>query len=109
MGTGVHGVAAPSELDLWESICPDPNILLRSPARAADRVRDRDDIRRRRRTNLSQALSISYAEPLEIVRGERAYLYDATATRGSTSSTTSATSGTPTRASRRRWPARRPC
>ena len=76
MGTAVHGVAAPSELDLWESICPDPNILLRSPARAADRVRDREDIRRRRRTNLSQALSISYGEPLEIVRGERAYLYD---------------------------------
>ena len=39
-------------------------------------MRDRDDLRRRRRTNLSQALSISYAEPLEIVRGERAYLYD---------------------------------
>ena len=37
----------------------------------------RDDIRRRRRTNLSRALSISYREPLEIVRGERAYLYDA--------------------------------
>ncbi len=76
MGTGVHGVAAPSELDLWESICPDPNLLLRAPARAADRLRTRDDIRRRRRTNLSQALSISYREPLEIVRGERAYLYD---------------------------------
>jgi 4-aminobutyrate aminotransferase-like enzyme/Ser/Thr protein kinase RdoA (MazF antagonist) len=77
MGTAVHGVAAPSELDLWESICPDPNLLLRSTARAAGRVRDREDLRRRRRTNLSQALSISYREPLEIVRGERAYLYDA--------------------------------
>ena len=76
MGTGVHGVAAPSELDLWESICPDPNLLLRAPTRAADRLRTRDDIRRRRRTNLSRALSISYREPLEIVRGERAYLYD---------------------------------
>ncbi len=80
MGTGVHGVAAPSELDLWESISPDPNLLLRSPARAADRTRSRDDLRRRRRTNLSQALSISYREPLEIVRGERAYLYDSDGT-----------------------------
>jgi Ser/Thr protein kinase RdoA (MazF antagonist) len=30
MGTGVHGVALPSQLDVWESVCPDPDLILRS-------------------------------------------------------------------------------
>ena len=32
---------------------------------------------RRRRTNIGRSLSLSYADPLQIVRGEGAYLYDA--------------------------------
>jgi 4-aminobutyrate aminotransferase-like enzyme/Ser/Thr protein kinase RdoA (MazF antagonist) len=77
MGTGIHGVAAPSELDVWESISPDPNLILRAATHAHPPARDRANLLLRRRTNLSQALSMSYREPLEIVRGERAYLFDA--------------------------------
>jgi 4-aminobutyrate aminotransferase-like enzyme/Ser/Thr protein kinase RdoA (MazF antagonist) len=77
MGTGMHGVAAPSELDVWESISPDPNLILRA-AEARPAVRDRTpaEILRRRRANFSAALSISYREPLAIVGGEGAYLVD---------------------------------
>ena len=34
-------------------------------------------IERRRRTNIGRSLSLSYADPLQIVRGQGAYLYDA--------------------------------
>ena len=48
------------------------------PARAASRrAPPRPDIAARRRTVMSRALSLAYREPLHIVRGEGAYLYDA--------------------------------
>ncbi len=77
MGTGMHGVAAASELDVWESICPDPNLILRSTAAPAPRARRAEELLLRRRTNLSPALSIAYAEPITIVGGEGAHLVDA--------------------------------
>ena len=77
MGADVPGVAPADEADLWMSISPDPNLLLgRSGGVAARPPRDRTGIAARRRTNLSRAMSISYDEPLHIVRGEGAYLYD---------------------------------
>ena len=74
---GVPGVAARSELTVWQSVAPDPNLLLRLPegTRADPGVPD-DEIRRRRRTLLSPAMSLSYAEPLHVVRGEGAHLID---------------------------------
>jgi 4-aminobutyrate aminotransferase-like enzyme/Ser/Thr protein kinase RdoA (MazF antagonist) len=78
MGTDVYGVAPASEADLWKSISPDPNLILRRPAGITARTpRSRDSVAARRRTNLSRALSLAYDEPLEIVRGEGAHLYDA--------------------------------
>ncbi len=77
LGADVPGVAAPDEASLWESISPDPNlILLRRDGDEARLPRPGDEIARRRRGNLSSALSIAYREPLHIVRGEGAYLYD---------------------------------
>ncbi len=69
------GVALSEEADVWRSICPDPNLLL--GRRGGDDARaPRADPAAPRRTVLSQALSLAYREPLEIVRGEGAYLYD---------------------------------
>ena len=52
---------------------------------------------------MSRALSLAYDEPLQIVRGEGAYLYDdRPAVASSTWSTTSRTSATATRAWSRR-------
>jgi 4-aminobutyrate aminotransferase-like enzyme/Ser/Thr protein kinase RdoA (MazF antagonist) len=75
---GVPGVAARSELALWQSIAPDPNLILRLPegTRADPGVPDAEMLRRRR-TLLSPAMSLSYAEPLHIVRAEGAHLIDA--------------------------------
>ncbi|MDA0174629.1 aminotransferase class III-fold pyridoxal phosphate-dependent enzyme [Solirubrobacter taibaiensis] len=71
----LDGVALPEEADLFRSVCPDPNLLLGLPGGVSARS-SRPDIAARRRTVMSRALSLAYAEPLQIVRGEGAYLYD---------------------------------
>ncbi|MFI0469641.1 aminotransferase class III-fold pyridoxal phosphate-dependent enzyme [Saccharopolyspora sp. 5N102] len=76
--TDLPGAVRPDEVDVWESISPNPNLILRAPEpTAVDPVRSAADIAARRRTNLSTALSLSYAEPLHIVAGEGAELIDA--------------------------------
>jgi 4-aminobutyrate aminotransferase-like enzyme/Ser/Thr protein kinase RdoA (MazF antagonist) len=70
------GVALSEEADLWRSVCPDPNLLLE--LRGGDAAHPpRPDIADRRRTVMSAALSLAYREPLHIVRGRGAHLYDA--------------------------------
>jgi 4-aminobutyrate aminotransferase-like enzyme len=77
LGTDVPGVARRSERELWQSVCPDPNLLVglpegdeRRPCPAAA------EIAAQRAVRLSGALSLSYAEPLHIVRGDGAHLID---------------------------------
>jgi 4-aminobutyrate aminotransferase-like enzyme/Ser/Thr protein kinase RdoA (MazF antagonist) len=70
------GVALSDEADVWRSVCPNPNLLLGLPGGIAARPA-RPDIAARRPVVLSQALSLAYREPLHIVRGRGAYLYDA--------------------------------
>jgi 4-aminobutyrate aminotransferase-like enzyme/Ser/Thr protein kinase RdoA (MazF antagonist) len=71
------GVAAPSERELWLSLSPDPSRLLGLPETSRARREDPETLRRRRREHLSSSLSLSYGEPLHIVRGYGAFLYDA--------------------------------
>ena len=69
-------MALSDEADVWRSVCPDPNLLLGLPGGVAARP-PRPDIAARRPVVMSQALSLAYREPLHIVRGAGAYLYDA--------------------------------
>lgn len=76
-GTGVPEQVTTDEADLWMSVSVDPNLLLgRENGVAARPPRDAGGIAARRRTNFSRAMSIAYREPLHIVRGEGAYLFD---------------------------------
>jgi 4-aminobutyrate aminotransferase-like enzyme/Ser/Thr protein kinase RdoA (MazF antagonist) len=76
-GCAVHGVGMLAERDLWESISPDPNLLLGLPGGCrAEPPRATIDVLAARRSSLSGALSLSYETPLRIVRGAGAYLYD---------------------------------
>ena len=68
------GVAAPRELAVWESFLPDPNLLLRIPLETT--FHPPSDLRERRARLLGPSLSLSYAEPIHMVRGRGAYLYD---------------------------------
>ena len=72
-----RGVAAPSQIDVWRSISPNPNHLLGldSSAVTADKT-SRKEILDSRKSHVGPSLSVSYEEPLKIVRGHMQYLYD---------------------------------
>ncbi|MBK7809294.1 MAG: aminotransferase class III-fold pyridoxal phosphate-dependent enzyme [Saprospiraceae bacterium] len=75
------GVAFPSELDIWKSICPDPNIFLQQEVLYPKKQKQTNEIIRYRTDHLGKSLSLSYAEPLHIVRGEGSFLIDITGRR----------------------------
>ena len=72
------GVAAPSEREAWLDLCPDPNLLLAVPEKLFPPVEPtREEIRAARAERIGFNLSVSYREPLHIVRGKGQFLYDA--------------------------------
>lgn len=74
---GFNGVAAPSERELWLSLCPDPNLILQIPARHFPQPpRPKQELLATRRQHFGRNLSISYREPLHIVRARQQFLYD---------------------------------
>ena len=78
--TDIAGVARRSELDVRESISPNPAPLLVGVDPVAAQVpvsRSNAAIARRRRLNVSTSLSLSYRQPIHMVRGEGASLIDA--------------------------------
>ena len=73
------GVAYASQRKVWTSLSPDPNLLLGIPAeRFPQQQPTLEQTLSARRDLLGKNLSISYAEPLKIVRGWMQYLYDDT-------------------------------
>ena len=70
------GVTRPSEWDIWNHICPDPNLILGIPQGCfPPDGRSHADILTTRRANLGRNLSISYEKPLKMVRGRGQYLF----------------------------------
>jgi 4-aminobutyrate aminotransferase-like enzyme/Ser/Thr protein kinase RdoA (MazF antagonist) len=71
------GVALPGERAVWLSISPDPNLMAGIPE---DFLHSDDmssaEIIASRRQHLGPNLSLSYQQPLKIVRGWMQYLYD---------------------------------
>lgn len=75
--TDFPGVAAPSQREIWLSLCPDPNLLLGIPeAYFPKPLRSKAEILTLRQRHLGKSLSLSYKTPLQIVRGQGQYLYD---------------------------------
>jgi 4-aminobutyrate aminotransferase-like enzyme len=68
------GVAAPREVDVWGSFLPDPNLLLRIPVDTiwAEPV----GLAERRARSIGPSVSLSYREPIHVVRGRGTRLYD---------------------------------
>jgi 4-aminobutyrate aminotransferase-like enzyme/Ser/Thr protein kinase RdoA (MazF antagonist) len=72
------GVASPSARDIWQSISPDPNIILRIPeSKLAPSGLAAEEILNLRKQSIGRSLSLSYRKPLHIVRGFMQHLYDA--------------------------------
>ena len=82
------GVARHRLLALWRSVLPDPTALAGLPggtttaiAPAADAVLRKRVLNEKRKTVLGSSLSLSYADPIHVVRGLGAHLYDDTGRR----------------------------
>jgi 4-aminobutyrate aminotransferase-like enzyme/Ser/Thr protein kinase RdoA (MazF antagonist) len=76
MGADICGVAAPSEANVWASICPNPNLILGMAIDCQDVVeRAPSKITAERIRHLGPNLSVSYKTPLKMVRGQGQYLY----------------------------------
>ena len=73
------GVARPDRRSLWTGLSPDPNLILGIPAgRFPGREPDKPETLAARRRLLGHNLSLSYRDPLKIIRGWMQYLYDET-------------------------------
>lgn len=71
-----YGAASPSQWKVFSSICPDPNLLLKLKITDNSNRYSEEKIIAIRKNNLGKSLSISYNNPLTIVRGQMQYLID---------------------------------
>ncbi len=78
--TNFPGVCSPSQLKVWSSLCPDPGILFHTNENTAV-SKTKNDLINERKKHLGKSLSVSYSEPLTILRGEMQYLIDETGRR----------------------------
>ena len=73
------GVVRASERAVWKSLSPDPNIMLGIPNGCFPEADwSKTEILERRARHIGRNLSISYRQPLKMVRGFMQYLYDDT-------------------------------
>jgi len=72
------GVAQRSLRQAWLDLCPDPNLIMGHPDFSDPAREPKHQLRARRLNRLGRMLSLAYREPLKMVRGRGAYLYDHT-------------------------------
>ncbi|WP_309148908.1 aminotransferase class III-fold pyridoxal phosphate-dependent enzyme [Arenibacter sp. ARW7G5Y1] len=70
------GVGYYSQVDLWRSLCPDPNMLFKEKALAQSESVSNSDILAYRKQHLGKSLSLQYKLPIKMVRGAGQYLLD---------------------------------
>ncbi len=70
------GVTYFSQVDVWKSICPDPNLLFKSVALEGKASVSNDELIAFRKKHLGKGLSLQYKEPIKMVRGAGQYLMD---------------------------------
>jgi 4-aminobutyrate aminotransferase-like enzyme/Ser/Thr protein kinase RdoA (MazF antagonist) len=71
------GICPPSVWDVWQDICPDPNMIMGFIPESFEHTSVTvDDMMNMRRQVLAPSLSVAYKKHLHIVRGKGAYLYD---------------------------------
>jgi 4-aminobutyrate aminotransferase-like enzyme/Ser/Thr protein kinase RdoA (MazF antagonist) len=70
------GVACPSQVEVWKSICPNTNCFFELPDLEPIQQKKNKDLIDYRKTHLGKGLSLQYKVPLKMVRGDGAYLLD---------------------------------
>ena len=73
------GVGSADYRNVWCSLCPDPNLILGIPRVKLEIPKAQaDQIYRERQASINPSLSLSYREPIHLLRGSGQYLFDAT-------------------------------
>ena len=70
------GVCTPDLAPVWRSICPDPWKMLTGQPSPVIPSRTKEEIVGYRRQHLGKNLSISYKDPIIMLRGDRQYMVD---------------------------------
>lgn len=70
------GVCYHNQIDVWKSICPDPNLLFKSKVLTNNDTLSNDEIIKYRKQHLGKSLSLQYKLPIKMVRGSGQYLID---------------------------------
>ncbi|MHA1930635.1 MAG: aminotransferase class III-fold pyridoxal phosphate-dependent enzyme [Candidatus Thorarchaeota archaeon] len=72
-----YGSCWANQRNIWKSICPDPNLILKIPLdKFPEHPLTKQEILQTRQEHCGPNLSVSYKEPLKIVRGYMQFLYD---------------------------------
>ena len=74
------GVATPNSIPVWKEICPDPALLFKELIPAGTPTRQ-EELLTYRKQHAGKSLSVSYDQPLHMVRGVGVHLMDATGRR----------------------------
>ncbi|MBS1490406.1 MAG: aminotransferase class III-fold pyridoxal phosphate-dependent enzyme [Bacteroidetes bacterium] len=75
------GVCEPQNTRVWNSMCPDPWLLLAGINSPEEKSLSKEEIVSFRQQHLGKNLSISYKQPIKMVRGAGSYLIDDTGRR----------------------------
>ncbi|MCL4139762.1 UNVERIFIED_CONTAM: hypothetical protein GTU68_025119 [Idotea baltica] len=70
------GVAYHNQIDVWKSICPDPNLLFKNSTLNSKKTVSNGDLINYRKQHLGKSLSLHYKTPIKMVRGAGQYLVD---------------------------------
>lgn len=70
------GVAYYSQIEVWQSVCPDPNLLFKSQALQKNIETSNTELINYRKQHLGKSLSLQYKVPIKMVRGAGQYLMD---------------------------------
>ncbi len=77
LGSDMPGVGAPEDIFLWHKLCPNPAALLNLPdAKVFYEPSDKSNLYSKRKSHFGGNLSISYKDPVMVVRGWRHHLFD---------------------------------
>ena len=75
--TDFPGVGYYNEIEVWKSICPNPNLLFKMNGFKENLIPVSDEIIAYRKQHLGKGMSVQYKTPLHIVKGANQYLIDA--------------------------------
>jgi 4-aminobutyrate aminotransferase-like enzyme/Ser/Thr protein kinase RdoA (MazF antagonist)/murein DD-endopeptidase MepM/ murein hydrolase activator NlpD len=70
------GVAYHKQIQTWQSLCPDPNLLFKSADLSIPSKVNSDTLIKDRKAHLGRGMSLQYQTPIHVVRGAGAFLVD---------------------------------